>query len=220
MRKVDDVNAEDRRRRVLRAAMECFAELGLQKASMKDICKRSNMRSGHIYYYFKSKDEIIEASFRLGLDDMLERLERMLDGDDVLQAIARIPREAESARREWNITPALRLEFCAETVRNERLRQLHDDWVEQVMEAKRKAARKAIKAGRLSPAVDPAEFARAIALLWNGLAVVRVMSEDEIQTYETTIVGLLKQWFVPDASATRRKTLHLTAGRSGAQPAQ
>ena len=46
MRKVDEANTEAKRKNILRAAMRCFAQNGLQGTSIKDICKESGMKSG------------------------------------------------------------------------------------------------------------------------------------------------------------------------------
>jgi len=81
----NEANAADRRQLVLRAAMNCFAVKGIQNSSMKDICAATGMRSGHIYYYFKNKEDIVEAAIELGLDNILARIEHMLDGEDIQQ---------------------------------------------------------------------------------------------------------------------------------------
>ena len=53
--------ADARREEILKAAGACFGEKGLQGASINDICRALNISPGHLYYYFKSKDAIIEA---------------------------------------------------------------------------------------------------------------------------------------------------------------
>lgn len=192
----DNKNTTTKRQIILHAAIECFSTIGLQQTSIKDICDRSGLRSGSIYYYFKSKDDIIEAAFLIGLDNVLERIEHMLEGDNIIESITKIHREAESIRRKWHISPGLRLEFKAETARNERLRLIYKDWFERIMATKRKAAERAIAEGRLDPRFDPASFARAMALIWNGLNFLRVNSDLDIPAYEQTIAKLLQPWIL------------------------
>src|ERR1044072_9688442 len=60
--------ADARREEILRAAGACFREKGLRGASINDICPRLKISPGHLYYYFKSRDAIIEAL----LDQMRE----------------------------------------------------------------------------------------------------------------------------------------------------
>jgi AcrR family transcriptional regulator len=197
----NEANAADRRQLVLRAAMNCFAAKGIQNSSMKDICAATGMRSGHIYYYFKNKEDIVEAAIELGLDNILARIEHMLDGEDIIAAIIGMPRAAESARRDWNITPALRLELMVETSRNERLQRMHSAWFQKIMRAKQTAVESAKAEGRLDKNVDAASFARAMALLWTGLAALRVNTDLDIEAYERTIASVLQPWLVkPDGS--------------------
>jgi AcrR family transcriptional regulator len=53
--------SEERRSQILEAALKVFARLGLDKARMDDIVSESGLSKGAIYWYFKSKDEIIAA---------------------------------------------------------------------------------------------------------------------------------------------------------------
>lgn len=196
MGRLKNENAKSKREIILHAAIDCFSTIGLQQTSIKHICEKSGMRSGSIYYYFKSKDDIIEAAFLIGLDGVLERIEHMLEGDNIVKSITNIHREAESVRRKWHISPGLRLEFNAETARNERLRLIQKDWFARIMETKEKAAERAIAAGRLDPRFDPASFARAMALIWNGLSYLRVNDDLDIPAYERTIEKILRPWIV------------------------
>lgn len=72
--------ADARREEILRAAGACFKEKGLRGASISDICTRLKISPGHLYYYFKSKEAIVEAL----LDQMREAL--MLDLERELAA--------------------------------------------------------------------------------------------------------------------------------------
>jgi AcrR family transcriptional regulator len=71
------------RDRIVRAAIEVFAERGFHRATMQDIVRKSGLSVGAIYTYFKSKSELILAGCDLITDQELgelrERLARVTD---------------------------------------------------------------------------------------------------------------------------------------------
>lgn len=60
MNKVRRKNTENRAR-LIEAASFVFTEKGFTDASIRDIAARAQMTSGLVYYYFKTKDEILLA---------------------------------------------------------------------------------------------------------------------------------------------------------------
>ena len=61
--------AAQRREEILDAAIRCFREKGFHAASMSSIAKAFGMSAGHIYNYFDSKEDIIEAIVNRWLDN-------------------------------------------------------------------------------------------------------------------------------------------------------
>ncbi len=57
------VDKKEKRERILEAAISVFAKKGMAKAKTADIAEAARIGKGTIYEYFKSKDEIMEASF-------------------------------------------------------------------------------------------------------------------------------------------------------------
>lgn len=55
------VNKEEFRKRVIITAGQVFSHYGFKKTTMEEIAKALKMGKSSIYYYFKSKEEIIEA---------------------------------------------------------------------------------------------------------------------------------------------------------------
>ncbi len=58
------VDKEEKRGRILDAAIRVFAQRGVKNAKIVDIAEAAGIGKGTVYEYFKSKDEIISASFR------------------------------------------------------------------------------------------------------------------------------------------------------------
>ncbi len=65
----------DRRQQILEAALDLFAEQGLDGATSKDIAERAEVTHGLIYFYFKTKDELFKAAFDYALERALARLD-------------------------------------------------------------------------------------------------------------------------------------------------
>jgi len=61
--------SEERKTQILDAATKVFTKKGFQKARMDDIVKESGLSKGALYWYFKSKDDLIVGI----LDHMFQR---------------------------------------------------------------------------------------------------------------------------------------------------
>ena len=81
---------EAKRRAVLQAAAQLFNERGFHATSLDDIAARLNVTKPTLYYYVKSKDEILLQCVRQGLTMMLEGIEasRAAGGQAVDQLMA------------------------------------------------------------------------------------------------------------------------------------
>lgn len=53
---------EDRREQIINAALRVFAEKGFARATNRDIAKEAGITTGLIYYYFKSKEDLLKAA--------------------------------------------------------------------------------------------------------------------------------------------------------------
>ncbi len=206
MRKVDEANTDAKKKTILLAAMRCFSRNGLQRTSIKDICKESGMNSGHLYYYFSNKDSILEASYEIATKDIAERIEHVLEGDDIVAAILNLHADAEAARLDWHMGPGLRLEFIAETARNDRLRDIADELSRSMNAAIQRAAARAIAAGQLDSRIDAQTFTSILGLIWTGLGTLRVDKRFDLSDYEQAIATLLRPWLRADAQRLLRDT--------------
>jgi AcrR family transcriptional regulator len=61
--------SEERKDQILEAASEVFAEKGVHESRMDDIVEKSGLSKGTLYWYFKSKDDILIGIF----DRMFQR---------------------------------------------------------------------------------------------------------------------------------------------------
>lgn len=78
-RKVSIENIAKRKEQIVRAAISAFSRTGLKETSMDDIVRESGLSKGAIYWYFKSKDEIISELINTFFDpDEMKKVEGML----------------------------------------------------------------------------------------------------------------------------------------------
>ena len=55
--------AEDKRRRILAAAVRVFAPRATRRRRVGDVAKEAGVAYGLVYHYFGSKDAVLEAVF-------------------------------------------------------------------------------------------------------------------------------------------------------------
>jgi TetR/AcrR family fatty acid metabolism transcriptional regulator len=70
---------EARRRAILQAAIEVFAQQGFAAARTRDIAARAGIAEGTIYLYFESKDELLLTAFRETVDEFSRSVLSLLD---------------------------------------------------------------------------------------------------------------------------------------------
>lgn len=55
---------------ILEAARKLFAEVGFFKCTVSDVAREAGMSQGNVYWYFKSKDEILKAILAEGFESI------------------------------------------------------------------------------------------------------------------------------------------------------
>ncbi|MDR9856229.1 TetR/AcrR family transcriptional regulator [Paenibacillus sp. VCA1] len=76
-------NPKERRDEILNAAMELFNSKGFEQTSVSDIVKKIGVAQGTFYYYFQSKEEVINAACERTLASRLEQVQRLVDSTDL-----------------------------------------------------------------------------------------------------------------------------------------
>jgi TetR/AcrR family fatty acid metabolism transcriptional regulator len=64
----------DRRRTILRAAIDVFARKGYHGCRIADVAREAGVAYGLVYHYFKNKDELLETVFETGWSGFTARL--------------------------------------------------------------------------------------------------------------------------------------------------
>ncbi|WP_345701286.1 TetR/AcrR family transcriptional regulator [Kitasatospora terrestris] len=82
--------ASHKRRRLTAAAAKVLHEQGVERTTLADIAREADVPLGNVYYYFKTKDELVRAALSehtAHLDQLTATLDRFTDPRDRLKAL-------------------------------------------------------------------------------------------------------------------------------------
>jgi AcrR family transcriptional regulator len=134
--------SEERKNQILDAAMETFADLGFHKARMSDIAESSGLSKGSLYWYFESKNDIINNLLARVFEPEIKDLQNLLT--DARPVAERLMTYAERAAEDmvkllkWTplvydfIALAFRQEFIKKSIR--KYYQQNIDIIEQLIQ--------------------------------------------------------------------------------------
>lgn len=71
----------ERRRTILRAAIDVFAEKGYHGCRIADVAQQAGVAYGLVYHYFKNKDELLKSVFEVGWSGFVSRIRGAAEGD-------------------------------------------------------------------------------------------------------------------------------------------
>jgi TetR/AcrR family transcriptional regulator, fatty acid metabolism regulator protein len=102
----------ERRREIMRAAIEVFSKKGFQGCRIADVAREAGVAYGLVYHYFKNKDELLESVFTNGWTVFLEQLERAIHVPGSLEVRVRaiVAASFEAYRRDPKTVKVLILE--------------------------------------------------------------------------------------------------------------
>lgn len=150
--------AEDRRAKVLEAAMYLIAERGLDGVSMRDIAERAGMSPGHILYYFASKDALLFDVLRWSEADLAVRRRASIEKARSREAAVRrfcewyLPEDAKDPR--WHLWLQVHARPPEDDTSRAALLELIESWIAD-----------------LASLVGSIEFAERACALMDGLAL-------------------------------------------------
>lgn len=79
-------DSTETRRRVLRAARNCFGRLGYDTTTIREVASEANLTAGALYHHFPSKQELFAATFREVQEIVLAGFEEAASQADTLAA--------------------------------------------------------------------------------------------------------------------------------------
>jgi AcrR family transcriptional regulator len=112
----------ERRKQILKAAVETFAEKGFHATRVSDVARRAGVAYGLIYHYFSSKDDLLESIFQENWSIFLKVLEE-LHADASLPAVEKLARVAGLLVDALQVVPATMQVIIQEVSRSARFVQ-------------------------------------------------------------------------------------------------
>ena len=194
------------RRRILDAAVRCFARSGFHGASMHEICSQAEMSPGALYRHFPSKDAIIEAiageerERNRHFFAQLEVEERLLE--TLLDVGFRWMRDVVA--RDGT---ALCAEVLSEAQRNPKIRDIFEKNLREVRDAIKQALTRARDQGEIDTKLDLEIVTTVILAIGDGL-IVRLPFEPDMtpDRIEPSLRDLIRRMLAPVQPASTGST--------------
>ena len=86
MPQASDNKYDLQRQAAIRSAAAVFAEKGFHGSSTRDIAEHLGIKQGSLYYYFKSKEEALGEVCMFGLQDYVDRMQKIAESDQPFEA--------------------------------------------------------------------------------------------------------------------------------------
>lgn len=180
-------NGEETRRRIIDAAMHCVAEVGYERATIREIARKAEMTSGSLYHYFPNKTELINATFDECAEMTIPRLAASAQrNDDFRDRLIAIFDECDQLMREYPLIAAfdraIRLGSARHLAENRDtlFSSLRDVFLDIIKQARRE--------GALPRGSDIDSVATAIQVVLQGMTDFAATAEPDV--YHSTIKAL------------------------------
>lgn len=89
---------QDKRQRLVEGAREVIHQQGVEKTTIADIAKAAAVPVGNVYYYFKTKDELVAAAIGSHARDVRALLESLESGRSPQARLKALVRELTAQR--------------------------------------------------------------------------------------------------------------------------
>ncbi|GBD49143.1 TetR/AcrR family transcriptional regulator [Methylopila sp. Yamaguchi] len=166
---------EDQRRRILDAAIACFARGGFHATGMQAICAEAGMSPGGLYRYFPSKEAIIEAIVERDRADIAPQLLPLLEADDVVGALI----DTARAFMTGNLMPESLVifpELNAEVVRNPAVRAIAERCEDEMRDILVRVLERGMRLGQIDPTLNALDAVRLLMAMTDGV-LMRLLIE-------------------------------------------
>lgn len=171
--KVTELYKSEVRERILRAAMESFAQTGYDKTKMDDIAKRLGLSKGTLYLYFKSKEDLFLAICEHNMEQGREADSKLFLRKE--NASSDAEQIFDNIRQRERGNDRIVLEMVVESTRNPRLKKAMQDYHTKVHDRVLQEFKRKAEEGYIRKDIDVNGLAIAVVALYDGLAVNRML---------------------------------------------
>lgn len=171
--------------------MAVFARLGFHEARMDDIVQESGLSKGTLYWYFKSKEDIIIAISQRLFSMDIEQLEAMLGSNGtVSERLLLLMHSRAEGLQELSEVVAILFEFYAAALHREEMRQQIKNYFQGFHELLVALIQQGIDRGEFRT-IDAEETAIALDSLFEGL-VMRWLIDPQSAQWEALTEGSMR----------------------------
>jgi AcrR family transcriptional regulator len=174
-------SSEIRRNQILDAATKVFVRLGFQHARMDDIVEESGLSKGTLYWYFKSKEDIINAILRRLFTGELENLESLLEAEGTAsdRLMQLTYNRVNGLKRMSSLVPII-FEFYAVAVHQQSVQQFIGEYFKHFRTLLEVLIQQGIDRCEFRP-VNATKAAISFASLYEGLTIHWLMDPQTVQ---------------------------------------
>jgi TetR/AcrR family transcriptional regulator, fatty acid metabolism regulator protein len=194
---------EDKRRRLLDAAVRVFARKGYHSSRVGDIAEEAGVAHGLLYHYFESKESLLEAVFRDTWSQIMESIREIEDrGDPAGEQLRKV---AALFLRAWTRDPDLVRVLVREVARSPQVQRQVDE-IGEVFAGIRRIIERGQEAGEFRADID----ARLASWIFYG-ALEEVLtawvlgqlpdSDEDVALAERTILEVIRGGLARDRTA-------------------
>lgn len=182
--------SEERKGQILDAASQVFAQKGVHESRMDDIVKKSGLSKGTLYWYFKSKDDILigifDQMFRREFEE-LGKLQHMegTASDRLLYFTDRTIRDINKMLRLMPIA----YEFFSLAFRRKFVQEAFKQYINTYLDILVPIIQQGIDSGEFR-LVDPLEVAIAVGAIFEGTILLWVFDKTLVKLDQHIHAGI------------------------------
>ena len=160
-----------RRRQILTAAWDCFADKGYSETTVREIARRMKASTGVIYNFFKGKEEILEAIQDWSIENNTQVFDRMGRKESIREAIGEFFKSNFECDPIGEVKKSSRgnISLLSEAVKKEKIRQMFSSSYDFMEENLSRFFREGKKKKEIISNVDPTVLAGYLIALLMGL---------------------------------------------------
>ncbi|MFO0562088.1 MAG: TetR/AcrR family transcriptional regulator [Polyangiales bacterium] len=185
--------ADDKRERILRAAVKVFAKKGFYASRVSEIAKAAGVADGTIYLYFDSKDDVLESLFEDRTDRLLSVLRTELakheDARSRLRRLIELQLGLLEGQRELAEVITVNLRQSTRL-----LRQYGSKRFVEYLELMASVVADGQKSGHFREDVSPRVMARALFGALDGVALTWALGDARAGGLEKAATQIAELW--------------------------
>jgi len=174
-------SSEIRRNQILDAATKVFVRQGFQHARMDDIVEESGLSKGTLYWYFKSKEDIINAILHRLFTGDLENLESLVQAEGTAsERLVQLTNDRVIGLKRMSSLVPIIFDFYAVAVHQQWVQQFIGEYFKHFRTLLEDLIQQGIDTGEFRP-VNATKTAISLASLYEGLTLHWLMDPQTVQ---------------------------------------